>query len=349
MDNVSELYHDGTSSEDSEPEFGNRSNNYSLNINSKLVNGRCFRCGRQGHFQNNCYAKTDIRGVPLRDDSDTSDIEDALTHTCCNRCGRTNHNASNCYASINIDGKRLRDKEDISSIPSPKSVKFLQISSSDREDTQNFDVNGEFSNESDRFSSDIDEFDTLSELFMTFIESLNNSFHFDDFESCCQRCGRNSHITKECYAQFDKNGSKIKGSSKTAREASELPKHVIDSNWIELNSENVSLLLNQSGIYEIAQKKGVKTIPVYVGMTGNLLMRLQTHLYKKIKIRNEIFESNIGEPMSIAKNRGFDIVFRTRITETREEAGSLESWLLSRYNYAWNILDNEKDEREHVD
>lgn len=38
--------------------------------NSKPQSGSCYRCGRKGHWANNCYARTDIDGDDLDSDSD---------------------------------------------------------------------------------------------------------------------------------------------------------------------------------------------------------------------------------------------------------------------------------------
>jgi len=38
--------------------------------NSKPQTGSCYRCGRKGHWANNCYARTDIDGDDLDSDSD---------------------------------------------------------------------------------------------------------------------------------------------------------------------------------------------------------------------------------------------------------------------------------------
>lgn len=50
----------------------------------------CTRCGREGHAEKNCYARTTVDG-------------DAL----CARCGREGHAEKNCYARTTVDGDAL--------------------------------------------------------------------------------------------------------------------------------------------------------------------------------------------------------------------------------------------------
>jgi len=65
------------------------------------ANDACFRCGRRGHFEKNCYAQTDVDGYSLESSDESSD-EDT-----CFRCGRYGHFANNCYARTDIDGNQL--------------------------------------------------------------------------------------------------------------------------------------------------------------------------------------------------------------------------------------------------
>jgi hypothetical protein len=71
----------------------------------RMINGasdKCYRCGRKGHFVNNCYAKTHINGFPL-DESESESESESDDEPTCYRCGRTGHFANKCYARTRID------------------------------------------------------------------------------------------------------------------------------------------------------------------------------------------------------------------------------------------------------
>jgi len=55
---------------------------------------KCDRCGRGGHFTNQCYAKTSINGEPL-------------AFIKCSRCFRKGHSSNTCYAKTTLKGKAL--------------------------------------------------------------------------------------------------------------------------------------------------------------------------------------------------------------------------------------------------
>lgn len=92
---------------------------------------KCTTCGRSGHWANNCYARKDITGKDLVEDSEEEliqciDCKKEFTseslfdkHFCkltkpkgaCYRCGRPGHFSPDCYARTHKDGYEL-DSDD---------------------------------------------------------------------------------------------------------------------------------------------------------------------------------------------------------------------------------------------
>ena len=70
------------------------------NVHCKKKKNNCERCGRPGHYASTCYAKKDINGNIIIDESSEEESEDDT----CFRCGRPGHYASTCYAKKDING-----------------------------------------------------------------------------------------------------------------------------------------------------------------------------------------------------------------------------------------------------
>jgi cellular nucleic acid-binding protein len=59
---------------------------------------KCTRCGREGHFVDNCYAKTVIDGG-------------GRVTGVCYRCGNKGHYAQNCYATTHVEYSEYSDSD----------------------------------------------------------------------------------------------------------------------------------------------------------------------------------------------------------------------------------------------
>ncbi len=103
---------------------------------------KCTTCGRSGHWAKDCYARTDVSGVPIGFESDNSEVnsddEDCyecdycgklfddcdycemhektcrnrnkkISRNACYRCGREGHYSSDCYAERHIKGYWLTE------------------------------------------------------------------------------------------------------------------------------------------------------------------------------------------------------------------------------------------------
>jgi hypothetical protein len=76
----------------------------------KTANNQCFRCGRNSHYINNCYAKTDINGNLLNDVSkivptmyriSSNEMLIYKSKRPCVGCGSTSHKIDTCDQYIN--------------------------------------------------------------------------------------------------------------------------------------------------------------------------------------------------------------------------------------------------------
>lgn len=90
----------------------------------------CRRCGRRGHSEDRCFARTDVRGVVLQDYDDDQDDDDQDGSSgqeddgddddsgddsgddapTCYRCGYNNHFVAQCFARKSIDGGWLKKR-----------------------------------------------------------------------------------------------------------------------------------------------------------------------------------------------------------------------------------------------
>eukprot|EP00118_Oscarella_pearsei_P016528 m.158420 g.158420 ORF g.158420 m.158420 type:complete len:238 (+) comp38738_c0_seq2:433-1146(+) len=83
----------------------------------------CHRCGRLGHWVDDCYAKSTVDGMPLPPHNECqrcrrpghrqdecyarTSVDGRALPSVCHRCGRPGHWANECYAKSTVDGNRL--------------------------------------------------------------------------------------------------------------------------------------------------------------------------------------------------------------------------------------------------
>jgi predicted GIY-YIG superfamily endonuclease len=95
----------------------------------RAAHDTCYKCGKTGHFANQCKRKSSFSGSCGCGRS-FLDFDEFLSHnrmcigraaaaakaeetpSCCSRCGRNTHTASSCYAKTHMRGHSLDDESD---------------------------------------------------------------------------------------------------------------------------------------------------------------------------------------------------------------------------------------------
>jgi hypothetical protein len=196
----------------------------------------------------------------------------------------------------------------------------------------------------------------------------------------CHRCKRGGHAALHCIFPTDVNGHLIKGdmverirhvmkSGKIRREDSNSSENSVikeqfpieNVDFAQLDTSNIESIKScLPGIYEIALRlctsHGTKKEPkikydekltvVYVGMSSDLRERLLDH-FKGDRITQEGYRriSNIGNEIQDSRKKGYWVYYRYWECENEGIAKQLESDMLSRYDYAWNIEENDKSKK----
>ncbi len=134
------------------------------------ANNSCFRCGKLGHYSNQCnavvwrceFCDMEFKNIKQAEEHEKTcaekfkrnqKVNNNYARKSCERCGRKGHSEKNCYAGTTIDGESIDSDDDYT-------------------DDSDYESNSD--------SSDI-----------------------------CYRCGREGHYSNDCYAKTNINGNYI--------------------------------------------------------------------------------------------------------------------------------------------
>lgn len=176
---------------------------------SRGTNDKCFKCGSNEHFVNDCNDDCQYEDIWCCEycDKEFIDEDKCLKHenNCkkinknkienkkiikCNRCGRNGHNINDCYAKTNIDNEDIFDSDSNDS----------DSNDSDSDDSDYVDLNED---------SDSDDYDSDDDNDSDFIDDSDNDSDFIDDKKSNNKKSNNKKIF--CCNFCDKVFDTMKG------------------------------------------------------------------------------------------------------------------------------------------
>ena len=157
----------------------------------------CRRCGRSGHWEAQCYAKSVVGGGPSsinlqKPSAKRARSNDDLSFATCHRCGRSGHWAVSCYARTKV-GSSTTVMQFVPSKPMSMPIISNKIDVCFRCGRQ-----GHWTSEC--FAT------THVNGPMLFPTASTGGVPFQQHDSC-SRCGRTGHVITACFAKTHMNGS----------------------------------------------------------------------------------------------------------------------------------------------